>query len=107
MTRGPEQAFAGLAPLLDGYFHEDFRAEHGSHAAATRAFAREASPAEVAEAAEALQGFLAWAEDVDRALWQAALRAAGGAWRPRSLGPLREVLAVLGDDSDGGANLES
>ena len=81
--------------LLDGYFHQDFRVEHGTHEAAARAFAGEASPAERAAAREALEAFIAWAEKVPRDRWQDALGAAGGSWRPRSLGPLREVLEQL------------
>lgn len=91
--------FAGLALLLDGYFHEDFRAEHGDHEGAARTFARDASGEERAEARASLERFLQWAAGVRREEWQGALGAAGGAWRPRSLGPLREVLAVLAADS--------
>lgn len=89
----------GLSILLDGYFHEDFRAEYGDHEGAARAFVRDASDDERSEAVAALERFLAWAATVPRVSWQDALAAAGGAWRPRSLGPLREVLAVLtGED---------
>jgi hypothetical protein len=81
--------------LLDGYFHQDFRAEHGTHESAARAFAREASPDELRAARTALEAFLSWAEGLETETWQAALSAAGGAWRPRSVGPLREVLDEL------------
>ena len=94
--------FGRLAVLLDGYLHQDFRVEYGGHEGAARAFVRDASDEERAAAASALKGFLAWAEEAERPLWQAALRAAGGAWRPRSLEPLREVLAILGGGSPGG-----
>ena len=99
MARGADDVpeFPGLALLLDGYFHEDFRAEHGSHETAARAFAREASATERAQAADALQAFLEWAADVDVAQWQLALHRTGGAWRPRTLGPLREVLEILSE----------
>jgi hypothetical protein len=93
-AEGPP-SLEGLALLLDGYFHEDFRAEHGTHEAAARAFAREASPRELRAAREALETFLAWAERVETPAWQAALTATGGSWRPRSLAPLREVLQQL------------
>lgn len=99
MTGTP--AFEGLATLLDGYFHEDFRAEHGSHEGAARAFVRDASPAEREEARTGLAAFIEWAESVSRARWQDALGAAGGSWRPRSLGPLHEVLALLRDGDEG------
>jgi hypothetical protein len=104
MSRGPgdsgqEEAappdLAGLALLLDGYLHQDFRTEHGDHEAAARAFAREASEAEREGAVETLERFLAWADGVADYDWQDALGRAGGSWRPRSLGPIREVLAVV------------
>ncbi len=85
----------GLALLLDGYFHEDFRAEHGDHEGAARTFAREASASERAEAVAALQRFVSWAEEVSVEEWQEALGMAGGSWRPRSLGPVREVLEAV------------
>ena len=91
----PAPDFEGLALLLDAYFHQDFRTEHGDHESAARAFAREASAAERATAAHALERFLAWAESVAVGTWQEALTQAGGSWRPRSLGPIREVLAQL------------
>ncbi len=92
---GPGPLPGGLALLLDGYFHQDFRAEHGTHEAAARAFAAEASEAERDTARAALAGFITWAETVALERWQDALGAAGGSWRPRSLGPLREVLREL------------
>jgi hypothetical protein len=81
--------------LLDGYFHEDFRAEHGTHEAAARAFAAEASVVEREAARSALEAFIAWGETMPLQRWQDALGAAGGSWRPRSLGPLRDVLREL------------
>jgi len=91
----PPPGLEGLGLMLDGYFHEDFRAEYGSHEAAARAFVRDASPEEREAALSALDRFLAWAATVPRRDWQDALGMAGGAWRPRSLGPLREVREVL------------
>lgn len=85
----------GLSLMLDGYFHEDFRAEYGGHEGAARAFVRDASGEERSDAAAALDQLLGWATGVPRARWQETLGAAGGAWRPRSLAPLREVLAIL------------
>ena len=89
---GTERA---LGMLLDGYFHEDFRAEYGGHEGAARAFVRDASLDERRAAAEALARFIEWADGVERPRWQAGLRRFGGAWRPRSLLSLREVLAIL------------
>lgn len=87
--------FGGLALLLDGYFHEDFRLEHGDHEGAARAFVRDASPAEREEARAAMERFIDWTRTVSKHEWQHALSGAGGAWRPRSLAPLRDVLAIL------------
>lgn len=95
VSRESPPPLEGLAVLLDGYFHQDFRAEHGSHQAAAHAFARDASPGELEAARRALAAFIAWASAVDRTTWQEALLGAGGAWRPRSLGPVRAVLAAL------------
>ena len=95
--QGATPRFEELGVLLDGYFHEDFRMEHGSHEAAARAFVREASEDERDNVRKGLDAFLTWAEGVERETWQAALRRAGGAWRPRSLGPLREVRDILAE----------
>ena len=95
--------FEGLALLLDGYFHEDFRTEHGSHENAARAFAREASRVELAAAANALKRLIEWARGVSLDEWQDALVRAGGSWRPCSLVPLSEVLAIL-RTADGSEN---
>ena len=91
--------FSGLALLLDGYFHQDFRAEHGDHEGAAQAFVRDASGEERSAATAAMGKFLVWAARVPRARWLEALGAAGGAWRPRSLAPLRDVLAILEADA--------
>ena len=91
----PTPPLEGLALILDGYFHEDFRAEHGSHEGAARAFVRDASQEEVTEARVALEAFINWADGVPREAWQEALLRAGGSWQPRTLAPLREVSAIL------------
>ncbi len=87
--------FGGLGLMLDGYFHQDFRAEHGDHEGAARAFVHDASSEEREEARAALVGFIDWAGGVTREAWQDALSETGGAWRPRSLRPLRDVLFIL------------
>ena len=94
-ARGNDDFGAGLALLLDGYFHEDFRATYATHTAAARAFASDASPGELEAARVALNRFLTWAASVRTPEWQRALRRAGGSWRPRTLAPLRDVLDVL------------
>lgn len=92
---GREPLFEGMALLLDAYFHEDFRTEFGDHEAAAGSFAREASMEELDAASSALGEFVQWAERRERAEWQAALVRTGGAWRPRSLEPVREVLKAV------------
>lgn len=94
-TQDEAPQFAGLALLLDGYFHQDFRTEFADHLAAARAFANEASAEELAAARAALAAFIEWAPAVDRETWQQALNRSGGAWRPRSLHPLVEVAEAL------------
>lgn len=91
-------SFEGLALLLDGYFHQDFRTEFSDQIGAARAFAREASAEELHLASKTLAGFIQWAGSQETSNWQRALTRAGGAWRPRSLLPLREVLAALVPD---------
>ncbi|MGE0601445.1 MAG: contact-dependent growth inhibition system immunity protein [Dehalococcoidia bacterium] len=97
-TPPADPSFEGLALLLDGYFHQDFRTEFSDHLGAARAFAREASSEELRTAARTLAEFVEWAEEQETATWQRALKRAGGAWRPRSLAPLRDVRAILSPD---------
>jgi len=94
-AEGEVPEFGGLALLLDGYFHEDFRTEFADHVAAASAFAKEASAEELATAKGALAAFIDWATSVDRETWQRALHRSGGAWRPRSLRPLADVAEAL------------
>ena len=93
----PPPRLEGLAQMLDGYFHEDFRAEYGSHQGAARAFVEDTSQEEAAEARAALEAFIAWADGVPRDAWQESLVEAGGSWQPRTLRPLREVLGILAE----------
>ncbi len=44
---------------------------------------------------EELEAFLAWAETVPTHEWQAVLITLGGSWKPRSIGPLRAMVASL------------
>ena len=80
----------GLSLMLDGYFHEDFRAEHGGHEGAARAFVRDASGEERSDAAAALDQLLAWATGVPRARWQEALGSSG------TVGAVSQLLAASG-----------
>ncbi|MFN0096863.1 MAG: contact-dependent growth inhibition system immunity protein [Dehalococcoidia bacterium] len=88
-------ASASLRRMLDGYFHQDFLAEHGSLEGAARAFRREAEPAERARAARQLAAAIEQSADVDELRALFASHRSG--WRPRSLASARDVLAVLED----------
>lgn len=81
--------------MLDGYFHQDFVAEHGSPEDAARAFVRESPVEDCRAAAEEILAFMALAETETRQEWLRRLRPIGGAWRPRSLESVRKVAAVL------------
>ena len=88
-------AYDRLGQFLDGYLHEDFRAEYATHKAAARGYRAEASQEEVAAVREELQAFIAWAETVPTHEWQALFVTLGGRWKPRSLGPLRGMVSAL------------
>lgn len=88
-------AYDRLGQFLDGYLHEDFRAEYVTHKTAARAFRTDASQEEVAAVLAELQEFIAWAETVPTHEWQTLFVTLGGRWKPRSLGPLRGMVSVL------------
>lgn len=88
-------AYPHLGRFLDRYLHRDFRALYETQNGAARVFRSEASADEVARVLAELEEFLAWAETVPTHAWQAALAELGGAWRPRTLGPLRALLGAL------------
>lgn len=85
--------FPTIRLLLRGYLHEDFMKEHGSVEAAVRAFATDASAAEVASLLgewrrmSALTAAWTTAE-----IGEALTRDLGGAWRP---GTRRELAALV------------
>lgn len=90
-----------LATMLDGYFHQDFVVEHGTAEGAARAFARDATLAELREATRELDAFLAMAEGESRHEWLRRLQRHGGAWRPRSLDSVRKVADVVREAGGG------
>lgn len=81
--------------FLDGYLHEDFRAQYETHKGAARAFREEAAAEDVAAVLAELEAFLGWAETVPTRVWQAELTGLGGRWKPRSMGPLRGLVGAL------------
>lgn len=83
-AKNPKRGYAALARFLDGYLHQDFKAEHEDAAGAARAFARDAKPAEVAKVVAQLRAFRSWADDVKTETWRERLAALGGAYWPRS-----------------------
>ena len=94
-AEGEVPEFAGLALLLDGYFHEDFRALYGSPPEAALEFTRDADfglRADVDAEFRAVRRILAF---LGEPAWIDILPGIGGAWRPRSLDDIDAVLDVL------------
>lgn len=93
--------YPALARFLDGYLHQDFRAEHRTARAAATAFVRDATDAEVRRVAFELDRFMAaiaerpWDERRD------ALSRVGGAWRPATVAELGAFHAALRRAADG------
>jgi len=69
--------YPALARFLDGYFHQDFRVEHGS--AVERELTRLRSAIDGTPAEE----------------WRAIIERIGGSWRPASLASIDRVIAVM------------
>jgi hypothetical protein len=89
-------AYPALASFLKGYLHQDFPEEHGSVAAATAAFSRDASPDERRLLMGDLQRLLEEAERTSsRTLGRFVTRDLGSAWAPRSAGELADILRTL------------
>jgi hypothetical protein len=87
--------YSHFGRFLDRYLHRDFRALYDTQNGAARVFRSEAPADEVAQVLAELEQFLAWAETVPTRTWQVALAELGGAWRPRTLGPLRALAGAL------------
>ena len=96
-TRGlpTSKSYPALARFLDGYLHQDFKAEHRTARAATTAFIRDATDREVARVAKEFDRFMAaiasrpWDDRRD------ALARIGGAWRPATVAELDAIQAAL------------
>lgn len=87
--------FPALGAFLAGYLHQDFVQEHKTAAGATRAFQREADPAEQRQLAAEAARFAALIEPWSWAEVRSALTELGAAWRPRSRAVLLAVLQQL------------
>ena len=88
-------SYPALRSMLDGYFHQDFHVVHAGPTGAARAYVRDATPGERARAARELARFIESADGLPIEEVRRLLHGLGGAWRPGSIGVLREVLAEL------------
>lgn len=89
-------AFPGLAALVGGYLHQEHEIEHGSAAAATWAFCREADLEEIADAARGWELVeLLGRERGPAAAAHLLVERFGSAWRPQAPGELERVGAEL------------
>jgi hypothetical protein len=102
MKRVKASDFPRLRRVFTGYLHEDFLEEHGSPAAALRAFVEDASPPERARFGRELQRMVEIVQDLDFADALMLLERLGSRWRPESREELDDVLSALvqGNDPD-------
>ena len=91
----PRRRYAALGDFLDGYLHQDFRAEHRDAAGAARAFARAATDAERKQVASDLRRWLANSRGKQAAEWRADLGSIGGAWQAPSLATIETLVAII------------
>lgn len=87
--------YPALARFLDGYFHQDFRVEHGSAARAAAAFVQDASETERAAVERELTRLRSAIDGTPAEEWRAIIERIGGSWRPASLASIDRVIAVL------------
>ena len=76
--------FPALSEFLAGYLHEDFLQEHGSPAAAARAFAADANAPDRQALVVEMRRFLGLTEGWPLNDLRQALTTLGAAWRPAS-----------------------
>jgi contact-dependent growth inhibition (CDI) system CdiI-like immunity protein len=91
MTPLDPSDFPTLRRVFAGYLHEDFGVEHGSPAAALRAFAADASPAERRRFAREARRLLDRTAKLDDDDLSTLVGRLGSRWSP----PSREALTVL------------
>jgi len=104
MKRVKASEFPRLRRVFTGYLHEDFLEEHGSPAAALRAFVEDASPSERARFERELRRMIALMQDLEFAEALALLERLGSRWRPETRGELVEVLAGIDRAKDADAS---
>jgi hypothetical protein len=97
-------SFSALRQVFTGYLHEDFLVEHGTPAAAMRAFRADASPAEINRFRAESARFLAETEPLDFAAVRALVSRLGSKWVPPSRDALTALLRDAGDGSEPGAS---
>lgn len=85
--------FPQLEQVLSGYLHEDFLAEHGSAAAAIRAFETDASPAERRRFRREARLFLERTAPLPFGEVRALLAQLGCRWSPASRRSLAAALS--------------
>ncbi len=89
--KAKQSSFPTLQQAFSGYLHEDLMAEHGSAAAAVRAFLDDVSTAERARFWKEAEHFLALTSNMKIDDLRAAVGRLGGQWAP----PSREALVAL------------
>ncbi|MEO6396904.1 MAG: contact-dependent growth inhibition system immunity protein [Tepidiformaceae bacterium] len=94
-SRPTARQYPALARFLDGYLHQDFRAEHRTARAAVTAFIRDATDAEVRRVALEFDRSMAAIADWPWDERRDALSRVGGAWRPATVAELAAIQAVL------------
>ncbi len=96
-VKGPT-TWSNLRAVLDGYLHQDFVVEHGSAAAAIRAWLADAHGENATAVASEWRSFLNITAGADVEARARALReAAGGAWAPATAAEFEEVSELLRD----------
>jgi hypothetical protein len=87
-------AFRELRRVFSGYLHEDFALEHSTPGEALRAFAEDASPAEVRRFRAEAKRFLADTETLELRELRRRLAELGCRWNPPSRAALVALLSV-------------
>jgi len=89
--------FPALAAFFRGYLHQDVAEEYGGAAAAARAFRRDASPAEAAQAAAEWGSFAREVVALSLAeIGRAMVERMGSGWAPASRRDLERLGRALG-----------
>ena len=87
--------FPELQKVFSGYLHQDFLEEHGTAAAALRAFLEDANPAEHRRFRSETRRFLDRIDGVELSELRALLVSLGSCWVPPSRKALVALLAEL------------